>query len=134
MQTLLDSTAAITPGIIATAMPILPAPDNPTMYYAFIVLCGGVALLAGANQLITFIRSFKEQPPPAITYATKVELERYRRELLGEIGSIERKLDDINRIQEERSEKIHNRVNTILSAVSRIEGIVEGKGRHEHHT
>jgi len=97
------------------------------MYYAFIVLCGGVALLAGANQMMVFLRNFKEQPPPAQTYATKIELERCRQEFLGEMKNLESQLHSFNTIQEDRASKIHKRVDAILTAVSRIEGFVEGQ-------
>ena len=103
------------------------------MYYAFIVLVGVVALLAAANQAIMFFRNFREQPPPAQTYATKKEVEKLESDLrkcIEQIGSsvmqIGSEVRTFNSVQESRASKIHSRVDLVLAEVSRVSGIMEG--------
>lgn len=125
MHNFFNSAAALTPAVIASAVPVLPQPSNPEMYYAFIVLCGGVALLAGANQVMVFVKHFKEQPPPAQTYATKDEVKLIRREFLDELTKLESQFQSGQQLQENRASKIHGRIDLVLSAVQHISGVIE---------
>jgi len=129
MQIFFNATSALAPAVIAAAVPMVPMPDNPEMYYAFVVLIGGLILLAGVNQLMTFLRGLKEQPRPAQTYATKEELKICRQEFLLEVRKLETELREGNRAQEDRASKIHSRVDQVLAAVCRIEGVVDGQAR-----
>lgn len=110
MSNLLASVAALAPLMIAQV------PAGATRNELMTVFLGIAALLVIANQAITFTRNFREQPPPAQTYATKAELLK-----------LESELRLFNQQQEERAGKIHLRVDQVLAAVSRIEGVVEGR-------
>jgi len=110
MSNLLLSASSLLPLVIAQAP---PAASRGELMSVFL---GIAALLVIANQAIMFSRNFREQPPPAMTYATKVELQK-----------LENDLRAFNQQQEERSSKIHSRVDQVLAAVSRIEGVVEGR-------
>ena len=110
MSNLLASAAALAPLMIAQVPAGASRNELMTVFLAI------AALLVIANQAIVFARHFREQPPPAQTYATKAEM-----------GRLEMDLRLFNQQQDERASKIHSRVDQVLAAVSRIEGVVEGR-------
>lgn len=110
MSDMVSNVAALLPMVIAQS-----APDFSGRSEMMTVLLGGAALLVITNQAIVFFRNFREQPPPAQTYATKIELQE-----------LEAQINLFNQQQEARASKIHTRVDQVLAAVSRLEGKMEG--------
>jgi hypothetical protein len=72
-------------------------------------------LAGGLNQLLRLTDRFKEQPPPAQTYATKEELGLLRQELGRLRAEVRDDRDRILAAGEERARKLHERIDPIIN-------------------
>ena len=69
----------------------------------------------GLNQVLRLMDRFKEQPPPAQTYATKEELLLLRHELNLLRAEVRADLDRILDAGEARARKLHQRIDPIIN-------------------
>lgn len=121
---------------------------DPASYSAIgWLLVSAAALAAALNQGLKLLDRWKDKPAPgdvalhsATTFATKQDcLNNHRRadeelqKIWSKIGGMERGLTTqiqemerrINKSDEDRSKNLHDRINDILAAVSKLSGIIE---------
>jgi len=90
-------------------------------------------LVGGSNQVLKFIGSFKEQPPPAATYVTKefcavsheatvARVDKLEREFFALRGQMEDMRIDLAAIISTEVGKVHSRTDDVLAAVSELRG------------
>ena len=72
-------------------------------------------LTGGLNQVLRLTDRFKEQPPPAQTYATKEELFLLRQDLNHLRAEVRDDRDRILQAGEERARKLHQRIDPIIN-------------------
>lgn len=94
-----------------------------------------LALAVGVQFLMTLVvlglqiwRYLRKDPPLHEVYATKKELEVLRTDMADRFARLEGRIDQNATADEARSVALHERVNLILSAVSRIEGACRARG------
>jgi len=109
---------------------------DPTSYQAIGWIAVAVfSLVGGLNQILKLFRHFREEPPPVTTYATKIELERLRVDLHKAIetlstdgraraAGIYSRLDSLRLEVKDDQQRIHERTDEILAAVSELRGKV----------
>jgi hypothetical protein len=114
----------------------LPDPNHfASVGWVIVIL---VAVLVGANQVITFYKDhISEKPRPADTYVTipnfnKIEEERKadRKEIKETLKQIADDLGESNRYQAKARQKIHHRQNAMENALAFIAGRFEHNGDH----
>lgn len=94
-------------------------PDPQTTLAVLIVLQFLATLLITA---LTIWRQVRREPPLHEVYATKKEQEKQQVELKQQIDDLDRRITANETKQEKRDQAIHERINLILAATSRIEG------------
>lgn len=116
----------------------LPLPDPNHFASVGWVIVIFVAVLVGANQVISFYKDhMAEQPRPADTYVTipnfeKIETERKedREKIMKLLEAIKKDLEGSNKYQAKARQKIHHRQNSMENALSFIAGRFEHDGDH----
>lgn len=105
----------------------LPDPNSfASIGWLVVCLAGLIAIINGALSLVD---RFKVTPPPAETYATKVEVATLRGELSADVDSLEAKLDDLRSqavrdkgelmtAGEQRASRIHQRIEDSMGDVN----------------
>ena len=90
----------------------LPAPDSPS---SIGWLLGGLAaLLVIANQILTFIRHFRQDPPHHALYATKADLAKLETDLDARIAGL-------STASAQSREKVYNLLAELRDAIARLE-------------
>lgn len=114
----------------------MPLPD-PSSYQAIgYVSLTLFAIIGMLNQGRSFMRGFKESPPPAETYTTlkecgikHLDFDGRLRRLEGWFESLRREMredrDALNTADEERSSAIHKRLDSISEKVSAAAATIE---------
>lgn len=128
-------------------MPILAQLSEQTADALVVWMVGGSAAIFAINQVLTFYKAhIKEQPTPADTYATKAEHAELRTRvdrMSGEIAQAFDRLDhkrsvsiaglhtkvdqataEIRREIKSDMGGVHDRLSTVLSAVSELKGSI----------
>jgi hypothetical protein len=124
--------------LIAQAPTALPLPDPNHFASVGWVIVIFVAVLVGANQVLSFYKEhMTERPKPSDTYVTipnfdKIEAERKadRTEIKAKLDQIASDLAESNKYQAKARQGIHRRINGMDSALSFIAGRFEHSGDH----
>lgn len=89
-------------------------------------LLAAAAVAVIANQAILLWRNIsgglKEMPPPADTYVTKTVCKIIHSEVAKNLAQNEDHIEGLRREIKEDVKGIHNRINDVLTAVSRLQG------------
>jgi hypothetical protein len=122
--------------LLAQAVPPLPDPNHfASVGWVIVIL---VAVLVGANQVLSFYKEhIAEKPKPSDTYVTipnfkEIEKERKqdRLEIKETLKQIQSDLLQSNQYQARARQGIHRRINGMDSALSFIAGRFEHGGDH----
>lgn len=116
----------------------LPLPDPNHFASVGWVIVILVAVIVGANQVISFYKDhLSEKPKPSQTYVTipnfeKIEEERKadRADIKKSLKEIQEDLAESNKYQAKARQKIHHRQNAMENALSFIAGRFEHDGDH----
>jgi hypothetical protein len=91
------------------------------------------AMAGGANQVLKLVDRMKERPPPSETYTTLTQCEHRHHTIGGDIIGLRADLHSLRMeirtdlketaaANEQRSSKLHGRIDDLLEAVSELRG------------